>query len=148
MRRRGQPDPQAVETLRHLPLQHRRQLVAANQIRARRVETQLEALAIMLPPEQMRDYANMYLDGNGSTFAWHKFEEVHTPSRQLVGRLVQRRQNLLSPGGARPELVPGEPPVIHRVLRYGTFDVLEYAAKDGQQTVLQNHDQGGTCVRR
>gem|GEM_PF-4978760 len=94
-----------------------------------------------MDPRIITSYPNLYLDGNGGTFAWHRFGDQEHTARELVNRLVRRRPGALRPAGLRPRLEVDNPPTLHKVIRYDGFDVLEYAARDGHQTRYHDYDR-------
>ena len=134
-------DPHAVEILREIPRAHRLYLNGRFQVGSKRADRQCADLASRMNPEIVATYPNLYLDGNGGTFAWHRFAHRDQTAKGLVDRLVRRRPGALRPAGLRPRLEVNNPPVLHKVIRYDGFDVLEYAARDGHQTRYHDYDR-------
>lgn len=133
--------PSEIALVANLPKCHRKELVAKYKVpkNVRRIDQQAQYIAERMDAAVIKGYADLYLDGNGGTFIWYRFQGKETPNiASAVGKLKQREPMAFTATGLKPPL-DGAMPQLHRVLEYPAYVIMEYGAKDGQRTVFENY---------
>lgn len=133
--------PSEIALVAALPKDHRKDLVAKYKVpkKMRRIDQQAQYVAERMDAAVLKGYADLYLDGNGGTFTWYRFQGKDAPNvAAAVGALKQREPMAFTSTGLKTPLDDAMPK-LHRVIEYTGYVIMEYGAKDGQRTVFENY---------
>jgi len=135
-----QVTPSELALVAELPKAHRESLARKVKLPAkiRRLDLKAQYIAERMPADVVKSYGNLYLDGNGGSFTWYRFEGEGPVIATAIAALKRRLPGAFTEDGLRPKLA-GPLPQLHRVIQYEGYVVMEYGAKDGQRTVFHNY---------
>lgn len=134
------PSQGEIGLVAELPKAHRKALAAKCKVPAkiRRIDKQARYIAERIDAAVIKSYANLYLDGNGGTFIWYRFEGEPPNVAAAVTKLKRRLPMAFTETGLQPSL-RNAIPVLNRVIQYDGYVVMEYGAKDGHRTVFRHY---------
>ena len=134
------PNQAEIAQISELPKAHRQHLIKAYKVPAktRRIDLQARYIAERMDTGVIKSYSNLYLDGNGGTFIWYRFEGQPPNVATAVAKLKNRRPMAFTATGLQPKL-EGPTPLLNRVIEYDGYVVMEYGAKDGHRTVFRDY---------